>query len=50
MNGDLSLAIFGFLFGLVIVLLFDGKAVTEKGFFQGYSPVVWTVILLQVTD
>jgi hypothetical protein len=42
------LAIFGTFFGLVIVFLFDFKAVMEKGFFQGYSTVVWLVILLQV--
>jgi hypothetical protein len=47
---DYFLAIFGTFFGLVIVVLFDYKAVMEKGFFQGYTTVVWLVILLQVID
>lgn len=45
-----SVALFGLLFGLGIVFCFDRKAVMEKGFFQGYSPIVWTVILLQVKN
>jgi len=44
---NIQLALFGLLFGLGIVFCFDRKAVMEKGFFQGYSPIVWTVILLQ---
>ena len=44
------LAIFGTIFGLVIVLMFDAKVVMEKGFFQGYTTVVWLVILLQVIE
>jgi len=42
------IAIFGTIFGLVIVICFDYQAVMDKGFFQGYSTVVWLVILLQV--
>jgi UDP-sugar transporter A1/2/3 len=41
-------AIFGTLFGLVIVFIFDYNAVMEKGFFQGYTTVVWIVVFLQV--
>lgn len=41
-------AIFGISFGLVIVFIFDYKAVAERGFFQGYSNIVWVVIILQV--
>ncbi|CAF3811611.1 unnamed protein product [Rotaria sp. Silwood1] len=42
-------ALFGTFFGLVIVFCFDYKAVMDKGFFQGYSTIVWIVILLQAT-
>ncbi len=42
------LAMFGSIFGLVIVFCFDYKAVMEKGFFQGYSTIVWMVVFLQV--
>ena len=42
------IALFGTFFGLVIVVCFDYKAVMEKGFFQGYSPIVWLVVFLQV--
>ncbi|CAF3345558.1 unnamed protein product [Rotaria sp. Silwood1] len=44
---NIQLAIFGTIFGLVIVCIFDYKAVMDKGFFQGYSTVVWIVIFLQ---
>lgn len=44
---NIQLAIFGTIFGLVIVGIFDYKAVIDKGFFQGYSTVVWIVIFLQ---
>lgn len=44
------IAIFGTIFGLVIVFCFDYQAVMDKGFFQGYSTVVWLVIFLQVNQ
>jgi len=44
---NIQLAIFGSIFGLVIVFCFDYKAVMEKGFFQGYSTIVWIVVILQ---
>jgi len=44
---NIQLAIFGTLFGLVIVFIFDAKQVMDKGFFQGYTTVVWLVVLLQ---
>ncbi|CAF1600131.1 unnamed protein product [Adineta ricciae] len=44
---NIQLAIFGIIFGLIVVFCFDGKAVMEKGFFQGYTNIVWTVIFLQ---
>ena len=45
---NIQLAIFGTIFGLVIVVCFDYKAVMDKGFFQGYTTIVWIVIVLQV--
>jgi hypothetical protein len=47
-NDVLSSAIFGTIFGLIIVACFDLQAVLDKGFFQGYTLVVWIVIVLQV--
>jgi len=44
---NIQLAMFGTIFGLMIVYCFDFKAVMAKGFFQGYSPIVWMVIILQ---
>ncbi|CAF1476913.1 unnamed protein product [Adineta steineri] len=44
---NIQLAIFGTIFGLVIVYIFDYDAVMEKGFFQGYSTIVWIVVFLQ---
>jgi hypothetical protein len=34
----------------MIVFIFDYKAVMEKGFFHGYTTIVWLVVLLQVID
>ena len=36
------------MFGLLIVLIFDYQVVMEKGFFHGYTIVVWLVVFLQV--
>ncbi|CAF0814120.1 unnamed protein product [Adineta ricciae] len=44
---NIQLAIFGTLFGLVIVYVFDYNAVMAKGFFQGYTTIVWIVVFLQ---
>ncbi len=44
------LAISGTMFGLLIVFIFDYKSVMEKGFFHGYTTVVWLVIILQVIE
>ncbi|CAF1474821.1 unnamed protein product [Adineta steineri] len=46
---NIQLAIFGTIFGLLIVICFDYKAVMDKGFFQGYTTLVWIVIFLQAT-
>jgi len=44
---NIQLAIFGTIFGLIIVVFFDYKVVLEKGFFQGYTTIVWIVVFLQ---
>ncbi|EEC09965.1 hypothetical protein IscW_ISCW008389 [Ixodes scapularis] len=41
------LAIFGFLLGILAMLLADWNALLAEGFFQGYNSVTWTVIFLQ---
>ncbi|KAF7250743.1 hypothetical protein EG68_08493 [Paragonimus skrjabini miyazakii] len=44
---NIQLAIFGILIGLCGVFTYDRSAVLERGFFQGYTPIVWLVVLLQ---
>ncbi|CAF1112791.1 unnamed protein product, partial [Didymodactylos carnosus] len=44
---NIQLAIFGTLFGLVIVYTMDYNVVLEKGFFHGYTTIVWIVVFLQ---
>ncbi|CAF3939127.1 unnamed protein product [Adineta steineri] len=46
---NIQLAIFGTIFGLLIVFYFDYKTVMDKGFFHGYTTIVWIVIFLQAT-
>jgi len=40
--------LFGLIFGLVGVFVYDGERVRENGLFQGYNNVTWTVVALQV--
>lgn len=44
---NIQLGLFGTLSGIAGVLIKDGAAVAEKGFFFAYSPMVWGVILIQ---
>uniref|UniRef100_V5HD05 Putative solute carrier family 35 udp-n-acetylglucosamine udp-glcnac transporter n=1 Tax=Ixodes ricinus TaxID=34613 RepID=V5HD05_IXORI len=44
---NVQLAIFGFLLGILAMLLADWNALLAEGFFQGYNSVTWTVIFLQ---
>ena len=44
---NIQLGSFGFVFSLVGVLAYDGRAVLDSGFFVGYTPVVWLVVTLQ---
>lgn len=44
---NIQLAIFGFLLGLLAALVQDMDSILLDGFFQGYTPITWAVILLQ---
>ena len=44
---NVQLSIFGIAFGLFAVYTKDGRHVASDGFFQGYGPIVWFVVLLQ---
>uniref|UniRef100_A0A667Z062 Solute carrier family 35 member A3b n=1 Tax=Myripristis murdjan TaxID=586833 RepID=A0A667Z062_9TELE len=42
-----SLSLFGFVFGLIGMLMYDGQRVRESGMFQGYNKITFTVVVLQ---
>lgn len=42
-------ALMSFFIGLFGVFVTDYKAVIENGFFSGYRPIVFVVIILQVS-
>ncbi|XP_062854888.1 solute carrier family 35 member A3a [Trichomycterus rosablanca] len=44
---NIQLGVFGLIFGLFGMLLYDGERVREHGMFQGYSSVTWAVVSLQ---
>uniref|UniRef100_L7M4T8 UDP-N-acetylglucosamine transporter n=1 Tax=Rhipicephalus pulchellus TaxID=72859 RepID=L7M4T8_RHIPC len=44
---NIQLAIFGFLLGIVAMLVSDWNQLMVGGFFQGYNGLTWMVILLQ---
>eukprot|EP01134_Creolimax_fragrantissima_P004914 CFRG4914T1 len=44
---NVQLGSFGFVIGMIVVGLNDFDQVLSKGFFFGFSPLVWTVITLQ---
>lgn len=44
---NIQLGIFGVLFGLTSVYLYDMQLVLKDGFFQGYNYITWIVITLQ---
>ncbi|XP_030049874.1 UDP-galactose translocator isoform X2 [Microcaecilia unicolor] len=44
---NVQLGLFGTVLGLLGLWYNDGPAVAEQGFFFGYTPMVWTVILNQ---
>lgn len=46
---SLSLSgVFGFMFGLAGMIVYDGQRVRESGMFQGYNTITYTVVVLQV--
>ncbi|KAM4605094.1 solute carrier family 35 member A3b isoform 2-T2 [Polymixia lowei] len=44
---NIQLGVFGFAFGLMGMLVYDGQKVRELGMFQGYNGVTCTVVVLQ---
>ena len=44
---NIQLSLFSLIPALIAVSWTDGAVVLEKGFFYGYSPIVWFVIILQ---
>lgn len=40
---------FGLVFGIFGMMVYDGEQVRESGMFQGYNTITWTVVVLQVT-
>uniref|UniRef100_A0A3B3ZAZ0 Uncharacterized protein n=1 Tax=Periophthalmus magnuspinnatus TaxID=409849 RepID=A0A3B3ZAZ0_9GOBI len=44
---NIQLGMFGLVFGLFGMLLYDGERVRESGMFQGYNTLTWTVVALQ---
>ncbi|XP_056598273.1 solute carrier family 35 member A3b [Triplophysa dalaica] len=44
---NIQLGLFGLIFGLVGVFVYDGERVQVNGLFQGYNMLTWTVVALQ---
>lgn len=44
---NIQLGLFGLIFGLVGVFVYDGERVQVNGLFQGYNTLTWTVVALQ---
>jgi UDP-sugar transporter A1/2/3 len=44
---NVQLGLFGTIFGLVTVYFSDYEVVSERGFFRGYTSLVWASILVQ---
>ena len=47
---NIQLGMFGTILGFLGVFASDYSKVLDKGFFQGYSNIVWTVVSLQVIN
>ena len=47
---NLQLGMFSLVFATSAVMLYDWDAIANEGFFQGYHPVVFVIIVLQVSD
>ncbi|XP_053325669.1 UDP-N-acetylglucosamine transporter isoform X2 [Spea bombifrons] len=44
---NIQLGVFGGIFGLMGVFIYDGERVSKDGFFQGYNNLTWAVVALQ---
>ncbi|XP_035278033.1 UDP-N-acetylglucosamine transporter-like isoform X3 [Anguilla rostrata] len=44
---NIQLGLFGLVFGLMGVFVYDGERVKESGMFQGYNGITWLVVALQ---
>ncbi|XP_026231038.1 solute carrier family 35 member A3b isoform X2 [Anabas testudineus] len=44
---NIQLGLFGFVFGFLGMIVYDGQSVRESGMFQGYNFVTYTVVVLQ---
>uniref|UniRef100_A0A3B4XP41 Solute carrier family 35 member A3b n=1 Tax=Seriola lalandi dorsalis TaxID=1841481 RepID=A0A3B4XP41_SERLL len=44
---NIQLGLFGFVFGFLGMLVYDGQRVRESGMFQGYNTITCTVVVLQ---
>ncbi|XP_034039860.1 UDP-N-acetylglucosamine transporter-like isoform X2 [Thalassophryne amazonica] len=44
---NIQLGGFGFIFGLIGMIVYDGQKVMTSGMFQGYSSITWIVVVLQ---
>ncbi|XP_036200422.1 UDP-N-acetylglucosamine transporter isoform X2 [Myotis myotis] len=44
---NIQLGVFGSVFGLMGVYVYDGELVSQNGFFQGYNRLTWAVVALQ---
>ncbi|XP_018532722.1 solute carrier family 35 member A3b isoform X2 [Lates calcarifer] len=44
---NIQLGLFGFMFGFVGMIMFDGQSVRQSGMFQGYNIIACTVVVLQ---
>ncbi|XP_077359403.1 solute carrier family 35 member A3b isoform X2 [Festucalex cinctus] len=44
---NIQLGLFGFVFGTLGMMAYDGERVTQSGMFQGYNKITCTVVLLQ---
>ncbi|KAM7379051.1 hypothetical protein PAMP_004626 [Pampus punctatissimus] len=44
---NIQLGLFGFVFGFLGMIMYDGQRVRESGIFQGYNKITCTVVVLQ---
>ncbi|XP_077415563.1 solute carrier family 35 member A3b isoform X4 [Vanacampus margaritifer] len=44
---NIQLGLFGFVFGTIGMMVYDGQRVTQSGMFQGYNKITCTVVVLQ---